>query len=401
MPEQLTASQQKWFDIAAKHADDFATRAALHDADNSFPLENYEEMKASGYTNLPIPESLGGGGGSLLDICIAQERLARGDGATALAVNMHLGLPWMITELYKTGNEDVVPLLENIASNRLISCASMTDPAVDSLRAITGLGFTTAIAVKEEGGFRVNGRHAFGTNSPVGDLFCSTAVYNDPEEGEVGLVFFIPMDTPGIVCQNDWNVMGMRSTGSHSWVLNNLFITDEQAFKHPTWEWGQFERLLFAWHGGTFSSVYIGIARAARDFAIEYCKERVRLPFNRPVSHYPGHQFLAAEMDIGLKAAWAFQKDLAGRLTDPLARDDQSIVDAVAMQYFCMRTAVDVVDKAVEMVGGAALAKHLPLERYYRDVRVGPMHPITGFDALEIIGKHAFGIPRDMEPRYA
>jgi alkylation response protein AidB-like acyl-CoA dehydrogenase len=401
MAEQLTPSQQKWFDIAAAHADDFATRAARYDADNSFPFENFEAMKGSGYTSMPIPEQLGGGGADLMDICIAQERLARGDGATALAVNMHLGLPWMITELHKTGNESVGGLLENIATNRLISCGSFTDPQVDSYKGISGLGYTTVKAVKENGGFRINGRHAFGTNSPVGDLFASTAVYDDPEEGEVGLIFIIPIDTPGIVCQNDWNVMGMRSTGSHSWVLNNLFITDEQAFKHPTWEWGQFERLLFAWHGGTFSSVYIGIARAARDFAIEYCKERVRLPFNRPVSHYPGHQFLAAEMDIGLKAAWAFQKDLAGRLTDPLARDDQSIVDAVAMQYFCMRTAVDVVDKAVEMVGGAALAKHLPLERYYRDVRVGPMHPITGFDALEIIGKHAFGIPRDIEPRYA
>jgi alkylation response protein AidB-like acyl-CoA dehydrogenase len=105
-------------------------------------------------------------------------------------------------------------------------------------------------------------------------------------------------------------------------------------------------------------------------------------------------------MDIGLKAAWAFQRDIAQRLTDPQARDDQTLLDAIAAQHFCMRTAVEVVDKAVEMVGGAALSKHLPLERYYRDVRAGPMHPIGGFDALEVIGKHAFGIPRDTEPRY-
>ena len=105
-------------------------------------------------------------------------------------------------------------------------------------------------------------------------------------------------------------------------------------------------------------------------------------------------------MDIGLKAAWAFQKEMAQRLSDTQARDDQTLVDAIASQYFCMRTAMDVVDKAVEMVGGAALSRDLPLERYYRDVRAGPMHPIGGFDALEVIGKHAFGIPRDTEPRY-
>ena len=48
MPQQLTASQQKWFDIAAEHADDFAARAAQHDSENSFPFENYEAMKQSG-----------------------------------------------------------------------------------------------------------------------------------------------------------------------------------------------------------------------------------------------------------------------------------------------------------------------------------------------------------------
>ena len=65
-----------------------------------------------------------------------------------------------------------------------------------------------------------------------------------------------------------------------------------------------------------------------------------------------------------------------------------------------MRAAMDVVNKAMDMVGGGALARRLPLERYYRDVRAGPMHPIGGYDALELIGKHAFGLHRDVQPRY-
>ena len=400
MAEQLTESQQKWFDIAAKHADDFAARAAEYDRDNTFPFENFEEMKESGYTSMAIPKEFGGGGGNLLDMCIAQERLARGDGATALAVNMHHALPWMITELYNAGNEHVGGLLENFAKNKLISCGCFTDPQVDSYKGISGIGFTTVKAVKEDGGFRINGRHAFGTNSPIGDLFASTAVYNDPEEGDVGLIFIIPIDTPGLVCQNDWDTMGMRSSSSHSWVLDNLFIPENEVFRHKPWEWGTFPRLLYTWHGGTFAAVYLGIARAARDFAINYTKDRTHIPFKHPESYYPGHQFLAAEMDIGLKAAWAFQKQMAERLTNPPDRDDPLIIDAISAQYFGVHTAVDVVDKAVDMVGGAALAKRLPLERYYRDVRAGPMHPLGGFDALEVIGKHAFGIPRDVEPRY-
>ena len=400
MPRQLTESQQKWFDLAAMHADDFATRAAEHDADASFPFENFEAIKASGYAHMAIPKDLGGGGADLLDMCIAQERLGRGDGATALSVNMALGLPWLYTDLYKTGTEQVAPILEHVAKNRLIVCGNFTDPSVDTLKGISGLSYTTVKAEKADGGFRINGRHSFGTNSPVGDYYSSGAVYNDPDEGEVALVFMIPMDSPGIVCQNDWNTMSMRSTGSHSMVLENVFVPDDVVFRHPTWEWGRFERLLFAYHGGTFCTVYLGIARAARDFAINYTKDRTRLPFNHPESYYPGNQFLAAEMDIGLKAAWAWQLDIAERMTDPYARDDEVIIDALAMQYFCMKTAIDVVNKAFEIVGGAALAKRLPLERYYRDVRAGPIHPVGGFGALEMIGKYAYGLPRDVEPRY-
>ena len=400
MFEQLTESQQKWFDLAAMHADDFATRAAKHDEDNSYPFENIEAVKASGYVHMPIPKELGGGGGDLLDICIAQERLARGDGATALGVNMMLGLPWLYAEMYKTGNKQVGPVLEHLAKNRLVVCGNYTDPQVDTTKGVSGVAYTTVKAEKADGGFRINGRHSFGTNSPVGDYYASGAVYNDPDEGEVALVFMIPMDTPGIVCQNDWNTMSMRSTGSHSMVMENVFVPDHVVFRHPAWEWGQFERQVFAMQGGTFCTVYLGIARAARDFAINYTKDRTRLPFNHPESYYPGNQFLAAEMDIALKAAWIWQLDIAKRLTDPYARDDEMIIDALAMQYFGMRTAVDVVNKAFEMVGGAALAKRLPLERYYRDVRAGPIHPIGGYGALELIGKHAYGLPRDVEPRY-
>lgn len=396
----LTTSQKHWVEIAARHADDFASRAAQHDRENSFPFENFAAMQASGYTSMAIPEELGGGGASLLDICMAQARLARGDGATALAVNMHLGLLWVMGDIWRSSGERGHPLLEKIAQERLIVFGAVTDPAMDSLKGATGFGYTTVRAERVDGGFRINGRKAFGTNSPGADLFGSTAIYHDPVEGDVNLLFIIPKDTPGLVCQHDWDTLGMRASASHSWVFQDLFVEDAAIIRRKPWEWDEYVRGIWAWHGGTFCSIYLGIARAARDFAVEYTKRRTRLPFQQPESYYPGSQFLAAQMDISLKAAWAFQTEIAASLSDPHTRDEQSYVDAFAMQYFCMHAAVDVVNKAMDMVGGSALAKRLPLERYYRDVRSGPMHPIGGYDALEVIGKHAFGIARDSDPRW-
>ena len=400
MTQELTPSQRKWYDLAAKHADTFAERAAEYDLEGKFPFENYAEMKDSGYTAMPIPEDCNGGGADLLDICIAQNRLAQGCGATALAVNMHFGLPFVMTDLIALGDDGPKEMLTRISDEQLIVFGAITDPQVDSFKGITGMGYTTVKAEKEGSGFRINGRKGFGTNSPIGDLLASSAVYNDPDEGEIGLIFILPIDTEGLVCLNDWDTMGMRASQSHSWRLENVFVEEDHVFKHNLWEWDKYARGLWAWHGGTFGGVYLGIAKAARDFAINQTRDRTRLPFKHPESYYPGHQFLAAEMDIALHAGWHWQAEIARRLTDINNRDDDTVVEAVSMQYFCMKSAQDVVNKAVDMVGGAALARRLPLERYYRDVRAGTMHPISGFDALELIGKHAFGLHRDVEPRY-
>ena len=405
MTQQLTPSQQHWYDLAAMHADDFATRAEQHDRENTFPFENFEAMKASGYTNMPIPEELGGGGASMLDVCIAQERLARGCGATALAVNMHFGLPLIWADLLRTGDDSVRPLLEEVARNRWIVFGAVSEPGVDTLAATVTFGYSTVKAQRVDGGYLINGRKGFGTNSPIGDLFLSTAMYDDPAEGPVGLMYSIPVDTRGMTCLNDWDTLGMRATCSHSWVLEDLFVPEENVvIRHNPAKWDRHVRALLASIGGNFSAVYLGVARAARDFAVEYSKPRVRVPREHPVSYYPSSQFLAAEMDIGLKAAWAYQLKLATDLCDPwtwAGGDDQIIVDAIAMQYFCMHTAVDVVNKALELVGGAALAKRLPLERYYRDVRSGPIHFPGGYPGLEIVGKHAFGMSWDHKPRWA
>ena len=400
MAQELTPSQRKWYDLAGRHADAFAQRAAEYDLEGKFPHENYAEMKASGYTAMPIPADCNGGGADLLEICIAQNRLAQGCGATALAVNMHFGLPFVMTDLIALGDDGPKEMLTKIADEQLIVFGAITDSQVDSYKGITGMGYTTVKAEKVDGGFRVNGRKGFGTNSPIGDLFGCTAVYDDPDAGEIGLIFVLPSDTEGLVCLNDWDTMGMRASQSHSWRLENVFVEEDHVFKHNLWEWDKYARGLWAWHGGSFGAVYLGIAKAARDFAISQTRERTRLPFKHPESYYPGHQFLAAEMDIALHAGWAWQTRIAERLIDINNRDDGTIVEAVAMQYFCMRAAMDVVNKAVDLMGGAALARRLPLERYYRDVRAGPIHPIGGFDALELIGKHAFGLHRDVAPRY-
>src|SRR5271163_145650 len=151
MNQLHTAREQRFLEMAGEMADDFAKRAALHDEEGSFPFENYERLKESGYTRLIIPESLGGLGASLLERIKAQERLAQGCGATALAINMHFNTMGLLIDLYrKFKPRNVEDKLRAIAKGRLICGGSGSEPdnAVYSLRPRT-------IARRVDGGFVV------------------------------------------------------------------------------------------------------------------------------------------------------------------------------------------------------------------------------------------------------
>src|SRR5829696_1921595 len=93
--------EQRFIDLAASLADEFAPRAAKYDEEATFPYENYARLRESGYTILTIPEELGGLGATMLQRIKAQERLAQGCGATALAINMHFNVLGLLIALWE------------------------------------------------------------------------------------------------------------------------------------------------------------------------------------------------------------------------------------------------------------------------------------------------------------
>src|SRR5229473_4796296 len=182
-----TAREQRFLDMVGEMADDFAKRAAIHDEEGSFPFENYERLKDSGYTRLIIPESLGGLGATMLERIKAQERLAQGCGATALAINMHFNTLGLLVDLYrKFKAPNVEEKLNRIAKDRLICAGSGSEPdnAVINLRPRT-------TARRAEGGWVVNGRKIFGTQSVAADLFFFEAAWEDAPERPIIITCFI------------------------------------------------------------------------------------------------------------------------------------------------------------------------------------------------------------------
>jgi alkylation response protein AidB-like acyl-CoA dehydrogenase len=394
------ARQQHFIDLAIAHAEDFKTRVTQHDRENSFPFENVAAMKASGYTNMTVPTELGGGGANLLDFILAQEQLARGDGPTAVTINMHIFNVAVRADLWRLGDEKQRPFLEASARDHLILASGTSDPKMHTVVGFAGLNDTTRRAERVAGGYQINGRAGFGTLCVCADFLEQTAHYDDPRQGPTCLFFTVPANTPGIKIQTNWDTMSIRSSASHDSVWENVFVPEENVIVRPARTWDTYNSVFVSWFMTSVPACYLGMAQAARDYAFNWVRDRTQIPFDRPVSHYPGNQFLAAEMEVGLRAARAMLVQTASALSEPAIRANPPLMDILACKHFVTETAISVVDKAMRMVGGAALFRSGPLEQLYRDIRAGIIHPLAGYDTLSVLGKLALDILPDTMPRW-
>jgi len=388
MNQLHTAREHRFLEMAGEMADDFATRAATHDEEGSFPFENYERLKESGYTRLIIPEALGGLGATMLERIKAQERLAQGCGATALAINMHFNTVGLLVDLYrKFKASNVEKKLRAIAAEGLICGGSGSEPdnAIIALRPRTQ-------ARPVEGGWLVNGRKIFGTQSVAIDYFFFEATCEDGPHGPTIITCFIsPRDTPGLNFKDDWNVMGMRATASRSSELKDAFVPDSAVvLQRRVSKSGRITKV-FAKAPFTIGAPYIGIAVAARDFTVEFMRERPRFPLKNPMSHLPAVYNKVGEMEMLIEGAravmWKAAADVEHDEPGNWSRK------AIAACMIARENSVRVVDLALRAVGGSSYFKRLPLERFYRDVRAGLYHPFDSDESIEFLGRSAFGLP--------
>jgi alkylation response protein AidB-like acyl-CoA dehydrogenase len=313
---------------------------------------------------------------------------------------MHLFNVAVLADLWRLGDETQRPFLQAIARDHQIWCFPGSDPRMHTVVGFAGMNDTTRRAEKVAGGYRVNGGNGFGTLSACADFYIGTAHYDDPEKGPVCLLFPLPAKAPGITIRNNWDTLGIRASASNDVVWENVFVPEERATPRPARTWDTYNDIFVSWFLTSVPACYLGMAQAARDYACNWVRDRTQLPFDRPVSHYPGNQFLAAEMEVGLRAARAMLVQTASVLSEPAVRANPPLMDLLACKHFVTETAVSVVDKAVRMLGGAALFRSGPLEQLYRDIRAGIIHPLAGHDTLGVLGKLALGIAPDIMPRW-
>jgi alkylation response protein AidB-like acyl-CoA dehydrogenase len=386
MRQILTPRERDLLELAGSLADRFAERADEHDRGATFPLENYEDMREAGYLGLTVPEQLGGYGASLHELILAQERLAMGDGSTALAVNMHVSPIGQLASLWRSsGDERLADVLRRAADGRLVYASMSSEPGDPILMT------SSTVAERVDGGYRVTGKKIFGTESAVCTEFSTRARYDDPERGPQVLFFRLPRDVEGMRMKETWDTMGMRATRSDDFELENVFVPDEAVFhSYPV---GHFDatmlKTVWGWAMPTFGAVYLGISAGAMEFAREQAQARGR-------QDDPQVQHLFAEMEVLLETARAVlyrharEMDSGALYTELPVQD--GMARAVLTKYVTTNNAVAIVDRALHVVGGAGYYRRFPLERMYRDVRAGPIMPYSNLEAHDLLGRTSLGI---------
>ena len=382
--------------LTGEMLDRFDERAPVYDRENRFFEEDWEELRRSGYLQLAVPTELGGSGLGLDEYSVLQQRLGYVAPATALAVNMHIYWTGVAADLLKLGDESCRFLLEKSAAGEVM-CALHGEAGNE-----VPLLLAVATAERVDGGWRISGHKIFGSLTPVWTLGGFHAMDSSDPANPLIVHGFVPREAEGVEIVETWDTLGMRATQSQDTVLQNAFVPDELvAVVCPAGfaGAGPFQLSIFAWALMGFASTYLGAARRAFDLTVANLPKRTSLTMTRSMAHHPEFQHEVADMRIALDAAQALLDRTCADWARGVQHEDWP-VRFVATRQFVINSANQIVDRALDLPGGAGAFKRNRLEQIFRDVRMGRFHPGNSVLAHELIGKMCLGVDPDDPQRW-
>jgi len=374
-----TNRHKELYSMVSKLADSFQERSEQYDREGSFPYENIEELKKSGYTKLSVPEELGGEGISLYELVLLQERLAQGDGSTALSIGWHLGIVMDTAEKKLWKNGAFEKIAKDIVHNGALLNSAVSEAATGSP---TRGGRPQTLAVQEGDHWILNGRKTFTTMSPVLDYFIVVAAVE--KNGEIAQ-FIVPRETKGLEIVETWDTMAMRGTGSHDILLQDVRVPHDALVQVLDQE---SKKKANGWllH---IPACYMGIALAARNYAVKYANHYKPNSIKGPISELPNIRQLIGEMELKLMSARTFLYSVAERWDQEVEHRYELHAELAAVKHVVTNTAMEIVDKSMRIVGAQSLYHKNPLQRYYRDVRAGLHNPPMDDAVVSMLAQRA------------
>lgn len=370
----LDVMKKDWLVVTRSLAPKVAEGAARADEEDRFVAESYAALRGERLFSAMVPRELGGGGASYGEVGAILRELAQSCSATALSLAMHQHLVAAAVWNHRNGRPGRA-LLEKVAASELV---------LVSTGARDWLG-SNGEAKRCDGGFRVSAHKFFASGSPAGDVLVTSVPYDDPAEGPQVLHFPVPFDTAGVRIQDDWRAHGMRGTGSHTVVLDEVFVPEAAVVLrrprdkfHPVWN------VILTVAMPLITSVYVGVAEAAARIARDRTRRRSYDPLTALALGEMENQLATARMAADGLVALANDLDFAAEIE----RTNQVLV----RKTIAVKAALATAEAALEAVGGEAFYRKLGLERLLRDARAGHFHPLPEDKQKLFTGRLAMGL---------
>ncbi|MEX3856401.1 acyl-CoA dehydrogenase family protein [Paraburkholderia sp. BR10923] len=368
---------------------EFGAGAAALDAGPIFPHENLARLRRAGLLSLTVPRALGGREATLAQALKVIRAVARGEPSTALILVMQC-----LYHLRLQANPNwPIALKERIARDAVERGALINSLRVEPELGSPSRGGLPATVGRSEGDHWIlNGRKLYSTGSPGLTWF---AVWGRTDEAapRVG-TWLVHRDTPGIRFGEPWNHLGMRATGSHEVIFDNVRVPFEQAVDlQPPGPTNGMDPVTSLWMNVLLPSIYDGIARSARDWFVQWAAQRVPSGLNAPLSTLDSFQQTVGRID-----ALLFNNRV---LLDAGAAGQIGTVEAPTIKYLVSQHAIDAVELALEASSNPGLSRNNALERHYRDVLCARIHTPQNDTVLGNLGRAAFTTtsPTRSEPR--
>ncbi|MDZ8053899.1 MAG: acyl-CoA dehydrogenase family protein [Aulosira sp. ZfuVER01] len=362
-----------WLSLAESLGKQFAARDTEADESDLFVADNIARLKTTGLIAAGVPIELGGGGASYTDLCAVLRILGRYSSSTALAFSMHTHQVMVPTWRWHHQNAPVEGLLKRVATEQLVLLSSGGSDWLQS----------SGSAIKVENGFVITARKVFASGAPAANLLMTSAVYKDPERGSTVLHFAVPMNSQGVSIESTWQAMGMRGTGSHDVVLTDVFVPDAAVtLRREQGKWHFIFHLISMIAIPLVYSVYVGVAEAARDRAVQLARKRYT---DEHLCYMVGgldNELTAAKLALEHMISTAVVSQPSFEITNQIMTGRALVAKAV----------LNVADLAMEIAGGSAFYRKLGLEKLFRDVQGARYHPLREEAQRKLSGQLALGL---------
>ncbi|MBF6346812.1 acyl-CoA/acyl-ACP dehydrogenase [Nocardia cyriacigeorgica] len=344
---------------------------AERDRSGRLSTEAFDRLRAAGLSAALVPPEFGGGGATHHQMGAILRELGHHDPSTAVAFAMHSHLVAAQVWRHKHGM-DAGAVFGKVVSGAILVSTGASDWVESNGR-----------AHRVDDGYLVSARKAPASGCEVGTVAVTSIRWDDAPDGPRVLHCAIPMNAPGVRIEPTWDTLGLRASGSHTIVFDEVFVPDAAvAMIRPADTWPPILNTVIGAAMPLVMSAYLGIADSAVELTAALVSGRaephtLQLAGEMMNAHTTAEDLIEAMFTASDNLEFAATEQYAARILSRKSVAANALIDTVRL--------------AVETVGGAGYSRTCELEMYYRDIHGCLFHPLPRTKQTRFTGRVLLG----------